>query len=164
MAVILMPEVAEFVKEDVVLQHGRKTYDIEVQVYVPFGRAAAPIGGVMLYCNTVVCEVITLCKFCKTRRQFRFGLFAQNVYFTCRRNRHILIFLFLTRDCIHDPVPPELEKGLCGSIRKYVWESHADPFDRMDTYAYATAPDAFTECHSPYFRIIVNLFPFHESY
>ena len=37
MTVILMPEMAEFVKQNIVLKHRGKSYDIEIQIYIPFG-------------------------------------------------------------------------------------------------------------------------------
>ena len=48
MTMIVMPQMTEFVKKDVVLQHMRQTDDIEIQIDIIPSRTAAPVGGIML--------------------------------------------------------------------------------------------------------------------
>ena len=47
-AMVLVAEVAELVQKDVVLEHARQPHDAEVQIDVSLGRAASPVGCVML--------------------------------------------------------------------------------------------------------------------
>ena len=54
MSVILMTQVAEFVKKNIVLKHARKTYNIEIQIDITLRRTASPIGGIMLYDHAVI--------------------------------------------------------------------------------------------------------------
>jgi hypothetical protein len=47
-SMVLMAEMTEFMKQDIILQDIRKTDDIEIKIDVPFCRTAAPIGSIML--------------------------------------------------------------------------------------------------------------------
>ena len=59
MTMIVMPQMTEFVKKDVVLQHMRQTDDIEIQIDIITGRTAAPVGGIMLNRNPIVFKTIS---------------------------------------------------------------------------------------------------------
>ena len=54
MSVVMVAEVAEFVQKDVVLEHARQAHDTEVQIDITLRRSAAPVGGVMLDCHTII--------------------------------------------------------------------------------------------------------------
>jgi len=69
LAVVLMAQMTEFVKEDIVLKHGGKADDVKVQVDVAFRRAASPIRCVVLDGHTVIYEAIAQGKLSKPRRK-----------------------------------------------------------------------------------------------
>ena len=80
MAVVRVAEVAELVQKDVVLEHARQAHDAEVQVDVAFGRAAAPVGRVVLDGHSVVCETVVRRQCSETTRQLSLGLAAERLY------------------------------------------------------------------------------------
>ena len=67
-AMIQMAKVAEFVQKDIILKDARKTDDIEIEIYIAFGRTAAPVSGIVLDCHPVVCKSISGRKDRKARR------------------------------------------------------------------------------------------------
>ena len=77
MTVVLMAEVAELVQKDVVLEHARQAHDAEIQVDIAFGRATSPVGSVMFYGNTVICETVSGRQHRKTPRKFCLCLSSQ---------------------------------------------------------------------------------------
>ena len=79
MAMIWMAKMAEFVYKHIVLKHLRKADDVEIKIDVSFGRAAAPVGCIVLDCHTVICKSITSRKLSKTHRQLGLGLAAQRL-------------------------------------------------------------------------------------
>ena len=59
MAVVLVTEVTEFVQKHIVLKGLRQTYYVQIQIYVRLRGTAAPVGGIMLYRDTVIYESIS---------------------------------------------------------------------------------------------------------
>ena len=158
MAVILVAEVAELVQKDVVLEHARQPHDAEVQIDVSLGRAASPVGCVMLDGHTAVCETITRCQFCKTSRKFCLGLEAQRFDLLRRGRMDILISLLLPCHGLEDPPAAGLEEKAGSRIWQHIWNRHRDSLDRMHTDADVPAASAFAEHHLPYLGICNNLF------
>ena len=58
MSVILMTQMTKFMQQDIVLKDLRKTYYIEIQIDIAFGRTAAPICRIVLYRDTVIDETM----------------------------------------------------------------------------------------------------------
>ena len=58
--VIEVTEMAEFVDNHVITQVLRETHQIEVEIDIPFGGTAAPIGDIMLDADLIVAESILL--------------------------------------------------------------------------------------------------------
>ena len=73
MAVVMMPQVAEFMEHDIVLKDLWKADEIQIQVDVCFGRAAAPVGRIVLDCHAVIDELISGCEFSKSSRKIFFS-------------------------------------------------------------------------------------------
>lgn len=63
MTVIMMPQMAEFMQQNIILQSPRKTDYIQIKIDIIPGRAAAPIGRIMLDCHLIICKAISRCKF-----------------------------------------------------------------------------------------------------
>ena len=76
---VLVAQVAELVQKDVVLKHARQAHDAEVQVYIALGRAASPVGCIVLDGDPVVCETVSGGKFGETPRELSFGLTAERL-------------------------------------------------------------------------------------
>ena len=53
-AVVGVPEMAELVEDDIVPQLVRDAHKVEVQVDVPFARAASPVGGIVLDADGII--------------------------------------------------------------------------------------------------------------
>ena len=47
-------QVAEFVEDNIITQFRRNAHQVEIEVYVPVGRAASPVRGVVLDEDTLV--------------------------------------------------------------------------------------------------------------
>ena len=54
MTVVVMTQMAELMQKDIVTKRGRQTDDVQIEIYVVSGRAAAPVGGVVLDGHTVI--------------------------------------------------------------------------------------------------------------
>ena len=65
-AMIQMAKVAEFVQKDIILEDARKTDNIEIEIYIAFGRAAAPIGRIVLYRDLIVGKSVSGCEIRKS--------------------------------------------------------------------------------------------------
>ncbi len=76
-AVVMMSQMTQFMEQDIVAQNRRETDDVKIQVDVVPGRAAAPVGGVVLDGQSVEYESVTCCQFVQTRRQLGLGTAAQ---------------------------------------------------------------------------------------
>ncbi len=58
MAMVMMPQMAEFMEKDIVAEDVREADDVQVEIDVAAGRAAAPVGRVMLDGQPVVYEAV----------------------------------------------------------------------------------------------------------
>ncbi len=76
-SMVMMPEVAELMEEDIVLEGLREADDVQVEIDVGAGRAAAPVGGVVLDGHVVVYESIPCGEFGEAGRKFGLGLTAE---------------------------------------------------------------------------------------
>jgi hypothetical protein len=76
-AMVVVTQVAKFVEQNVIAQHKRQTYYIDIQIDIVPGRAAAPVGGIVLYGNTVIHKSIAGGKLGKTHRKLGLGTTAQ---------------------------------------------------------------------------------------
>ena len=59
MAVIMMPQMAELMQQNIILQSKRKTDYIQIKIDIIPGRAATPIGRIMLDRHLVIDKAIS---------------------------------------------------------------------------------------------------------
>ena len=145
-------------QQDIVLKQERKTENIEIEIYIAFGRATAPISGIVLYCHFIVCESVSSRKSRKSRRQFSLGLTTQCLDFGSGRHFGIARLLFLTGNCLQNPFALEHKEGLGGGIRHYIRQCHAHSFQRMNADADTSTADTFAECDGTDLRVIDYFF------
>ncbi len=74
---VMMFQMTQFMEEDVVAQGLGEADDVEVEIDVAAGRAAAPVGGVVLDGQAVEYEAVTGGKFGDARRKFGLGTAAE---------------------------------------------------------------------------------------
>ncbi len=74
---VMMFQMTQFMEEDVVAQGLGEADDVEVEIDVAAGRAAAPVGGVVLDGQAVEYEPVTGGKFGDARRKFGLGTAAE---------------------------------------------------------------------------------------
>ena len=152
-----MTKMAKFMNQHIVLKDFRKADYIQIQIDIPFYRAAAPIGCIVFDGHPVICKSISGCQFRQTSGQLCLRLTAHSLDLGWRRHLHILIFLLLPGHCLQNPSATRLKEKLCSSIGHNVRHRHAHALDRMYTYADAPAPQTFAEHHLPYLGIHQNL-------
>ena len=70
---VMMPQMTEFMEHDIVAKGLRKTHEVQIEVDVCLGRAAAPVGRIMLDCHAVIDELISGCEFSKSSRKIFFS-------------------------------------------------------------------------------------------
>ena len=58
MAMVMMPQMTKFMKQNIILKNLRQTDNIKIEIYIGFGRAAAPVAGIMFYSYPIVYEAI----------------------------------------------------------------------------------------------------------
>ena len=163
MAVVVMPEMAEFVKKDIVPKRVRQTDYVQIEIDVPSGRAASPVGGIVLDRHFVIGESISGCKFRQPQGKFRLGLTSQSLDLIRRSDRSIFHAILLTAQSLKNPSAFQFEKGHCGSIRYHIRNRHAHTLDRMHADGDTTAAGALSEDHLPYLRVRYDLFRSHLS-
>ena len=78
--VVEVAQVAELVQQHIVAERSGQADKVEVQVYVPFCGAAAPVGGIVLDADAAVCETVADGKARKFLRKQRGSLFAQQLH------------------------------------------------------------------------------------
>ena len=64
MTVILMAQMTQFVKKDIVLKDLRKSHYLQIKVDVALCRTTSPVADIILYGNTVIYESVSRCEFC----------------------------------------------------------------------------------------------------
>ncbi len=79
--VVMMPQMTEFMKQDIVAQDMRQPHDVQIQVYIVLSRAAAPVGGIVLDGQSIEYKSITYSQFVQTHRQFCLGTATEAGYF-----------------------------------------------------------------------------------
>lgn len=79
MAMVMMTQMTEFMKQYIILQNQRQAYYIKIKIDVASGRATAPIGSIMLDGNPVIYEAISGSEDSKPLRQHGLGLPAQSL-------------------------------------------------------------------------------------
>ena len=75
--VVKVFEVGEFVEHYVLAQVWGKEHQADVQVYVSFCRAGAPVGFVVFYGDFVYCQVVLGCELVEFCGELCFGLFPE---------------------------------------------------------------------------------------
>jgi len=153
MAVVMMPEMAEFMEKDIVPKRVRQTDYVQIEIDVSPGRTASPVGGIVLDSHFVIGESISGGKFRQPHRKFRLGLTPQSLDLSRSNYRSILHAFLLTAQSLKDPITLQLEESHCSSIRYHIRNRHANTLDRMHPDRYTTAADALSEDHLPYFRV-----------
>ena len=158
MAVVVMPEMAEFVKKDIVPKRVRQTDYVQIEIDVPSGRAASPVGGIVLDRHFVIGESISGCKFRQPQGKFRLGLTSQCLDLARSSGRSVFHAFLLTAQSLKNPSAFQFEKGHCGSIRDHIRNRDRHPTGRMHPDGHTTSPGALSEYHLPYLRVRYDLF------
>ncbi len=76
-AMVMMSKMTQLMEQDIIAQNSREPDDVQIQVDVIPGRAAAPVGGVVLDGQSVEYESVTCSQFVQTWRQFGLGTAAE---------------------------------------------------------------------------------------
>lgn len=114
---VVMTEVAEFVKEDIISQYLGKAYEIDVKIDIILGGATAPVGGIMLDRYPIIYKAISVCQLLQTRWQFCLCYCSQLLYLLWIGGDNIAVFSFLLLYDSYDFSLIQFEKGL----RCHVW-------------------------------------------
>lgn len=59
MTVVMVTQMTEFMEHDIVAKGLRKTHEVQIEVDICLGRAAAPVGRIVLDCHAVILKSIT---------------------------------------------------------------------------------------------------------
>lgn len=74
-------QVAEFVEDNIITQFRRNAHQVEIEVYVPVGRAASPVRDIVLDEHAIVFEAMFRSQFGHPSGQERLGFGAEPLHF-----------------------------------------------------------------------------------
>jgi len=131
LTVVVVTKVAELMQKDIVTKRGRQTDDVQIEIDIVSGRAAAPVGGVVLDGHPIVCKSIFFGKLRQTGRKFGFGLPSRGLDLLRGRFRNILVAFFLPGYGLKNPFPLESEESQCCRIGHKIRHGDTYPLERM---------------------------------
>lgn len=89
MAMVMMAQMTQFVKKDIILKDLRQTDYVKIEIDVRLCGAAAPVGRIMFYRHPIIYEAISGGQFRETRREVPFCLTTEIFDIGRRGNRRI---------------------------------------------------------------------------
>lgn len=164
MTMVMMSQMTEFMKQDIVPESFRQTDYIQIEIDVSPYRTTSPVSGIMLNRNFIVYEAITCRKSTQTFWKFVPSLHPPCFYLFLPCLGEIFITLFLSGNSIEYPFSLQTVKRDC--CREWHKIRHSDihsPY-RMDTDTKTTATFAFAENYSAQLRVVIDMFQCHLTY
>ena len=95
MTMVVMTQMTQFMKKYIIPQDIGQPDNIQIEVDIVSGRAASPIGGIMLYGYLIIHEYILPRQLVKTYRKLNLGPFPHGLDFLWRSLWEISITFFL---------------------------------------------------------------------
>ena len=81
MTMVVMAQMTQFMKKDVIPQHLRKAHYIQIQIDIASGRAASPVGEVVLDGDFAIRESLSPGQFLQSYGQHFLCRLSQSLYF-----------------------------------------------------------------------------------